>query len=466
MRRGEDKTAMRAPLVPIATLQLGAKDSKPSVLGQTPVTYSISSLCFISSTTTKYSSEPDSVDFEGSSASDESSDEDLPLNLRTQRLVEDEARGVRDITASARRTAAAFSLSGRFLASCQVNGDCLLWDLGRRQRLQSLAQNRGPGLLLRRIDESDAASRIMYQTRNEAGTVSLHDMESAGDFVKSVASVNTYSRTFCTAAPSRGNPNLVALPSEDESAATIHDWRMNSQKSPLMVLFGAGAKEIDELTGLRKHGMLTSLAFVEDASGAGILACGMESGSLFLHDLRITRQGASSSSDQPCGTALAKDPILSLDMTASQSPENKHGSVVVIAGMAGDAAAQSELPLADRGTVAVLKSTLDNHHRSIRLRARLATCEIGEPFLSGKPGISVCRFRPDGRIFAVGGWDYRLRIFDRSRSSAPLALLRGHSASVNAMDWSSDADVSGLLATGGADGQINVWRCFSKVSKA
>ena len=91
-------------------------------------------------------------------------------------------------------------------------------------------------------------------------------------------------------------------------------------------------------------------------------------------------------------------------------------------------------------------------------------CEVtsgNNEVAGGKPGVALCRFRPgDGRIFAVGGWDKRLRIFDRSAAakSAPLAILRGHIQSVNAMDWAPDAAESGLLATGASDGRIYVWR--------
>jgi WD40 repeat protein len=42
--------------------------------------------------------------------------------------------------------------------------------------------------------------------------------------------------------------------------------------------------------------------------------------------------------------------------------------------------------------------------------------------------------------------------------------LRGHTASVTALDWAADASTSGLLATGGDDGRIYVWKCFAKPS--
>ena len=73
-------------------------------------------------------------------------------------------------------------------------------------------------------------------------------------------------------------------------------------------------------------------------------------------------------------------------------------------------------------------------------------------------------FRPDGRVFAVGGWDHRLRIFGRT-SSKPFAILRGHQESVTAMDWTGNAAFSGLLATGAGDGKVCIWRVFPHSSK-
>jgi WD40 repeat protein len=164
---------------------------------------------------------------------------------------------------------------------------------------------------------------------------------------------------------------------------------------------------------------------------------------------------------------ISKDPILSLDMSHSEVPPNSHatGSIVTIAGWASDALTQSELPVSDRGTIALIKSTwgMDTPWSS-RIRLRLSTCSL-DRMSAGKQGVDVCRFRPDGRLFAVGGWDKRLRIFDRAASSAstsPLALLKAHTASVCAVDWAPDAPTSGLLATGAADGQICIWRCYPK----
>lgn len=461
--------AQKAPsgvLDPILTLQVGSRGDGPLALGSGSNLGSISSLCFVSST----NGVKDDNEHEDSESSDSGGDDDMLLPLRTRMLVQhDEARtsrGTQNATSSATgEKAASMTLAGRYLANCQINGDCSLWDLGRRARVQAFAQNRGPGLLLRRTDERDANSRILYQTRNDEGTVSLHDMNVVEEnSVKAVATLETNLRTFCAASPCRNNPDLVALPSEALYLAMIHDWR--TSKDDIMI-HAAGMPPTEDVSELFKHGVLTSLALSQDDAGGGVLACGMETGSLFFHDLRMTREpcfSIESVNGPPCSIKLSNDPILSLDMVGSQSNKStSHAGVVAIAGMAGDFAELSDLAPQDRGTIAVLKSSCDgDNRRNVRLRSRLETCDLKARLTSGKPGVSICRFRPDERIFAVGGWDYRLRVFDRAAGTAPLAVLKGHTASVNAFDWSSDAELSGLLATGGADGQLNVWRLFSR----
>jgi WD40 repeat protein len=208
--------------------------------------------------------------------------------------------------------------------------------------------------------------------------------------------------------------------------------------------------------------MLTSLALsVSGGSQRPILACGMESGSVIFHDF----SGSASSKTQ---YNLTKDPILAMDLVPSDINSTKTSadvsSVLALAGMAGDASEVGELPKSDQGRVAVLKATHDSVlvDWNVRMRARIATCSVDE-MSYGKPGVSICRFRPgDGRLFAVGGWDHRVRLFERTTGTL-MGILRGHSGSVNALDWAPDAKTSGLLASSaGDDNRIYLWQCFAK----
>jgi WD40 repeat protein len=485
----EDDTRPSRTLDPILTLQVAKDQTGPSVLGDGGSLASVSSLCFLSARNGTASvpapsaaaRDDDNSDDDSTSSSDDEDSEELQFRCRS--LVQNERSHDQDITARAREAAASVSLSGYRLISCHTNGDSYIWDLARRKIVQEFTPNRGPGLALRQIsssmdddddDSSAPTATVMYHTRDRNGTVSLHDLEGAGHedgrHLRTLVEFETHAQTFCAATPCRGNSNLIALPLNEDSFATIRDVRVSPASAPVALIHGAGIRDFSDPSLLRKHGMLTSLALSETGStnaGRPILGCGMESGTLFFHDLAMLRGNECEPVElrqrDPCGIQLSKDPILALDMTASALPETSRaaGSVVVIAGMAGDAADLNDLATADQGTVAIVKATLQDESMQARLRAKLATCQIGSDFVKGKPGVSICRFRRDGRIFAVGGWDKRLRIFDRSSSAAPLAILRGHEASVNSVDWASDATTSGLLATGAADGRIHIWRCFS-----
>jgi hypothetical protein len=224
-----------------------------------------------------------------------------------------------------------------------------------------------------------------------------------------------------------------------------------------------------------------------------IVACGMESGHVLLYDLAqssasLSVEGshqplASSSSSLSSSTtlwleepaaeiSLGKDPVMALDMVPSRPPSSSPppglAGVAVAAGLAGTPEDVAALDPADRGRVALLRFARRDGAWSARIRSRFATCKLpaspAGAAAGGKPGVSLCRFRPGaGRLVAVAGWDRRVRVFDRS-SPGPsaadplLALLRGHAATVTALDWAADAEASGLVATGGGDGRINVWK--------
>lgn len=435
------------PLDPLVTLQVAMDHhtGAETPLGSASTRSSIASVCFLPKQSGYSHNEiekDDSSDDDSRSSSSSSSEEELQFTCRS--LLQSEATSASDPTRQARQSAAATTLlSGRYLASCHANGECLLWDLNQQKIEHALIEPRGgPGWMLRRLPDS----HFFYQTRDPRGLVSIHSWEKAET---PIASFATFSQTFCAATPCRNNSNLLALPSSDDSEATVRDWRMDPASKPVAVVSGCGNNDNEDAAFVgRKHGMLTSLAFAESNHHHPILACGMESGTVFFHDLRLL--------SEPCSSQkLSDDPVLALDMACSEA-----GGVVAVAGMAGENLTQRELPEEQQGTVAILKATpTPSGPMKLRLRSRLATCRPQGP---GKPGVSLCRFQPgEARLFAVGGWDRRVRILDRSSATQqPLrAILRGHEDSVNAIDW--DSSETGLLATGAADGKIHVWRCFS-----
>jgi WD40 repeat protein len=383
----------------------------------------VASLCFVAKKTTISNDQDDS-------STSSSSDEEL--DLRGSRL-----QLLNPAPGSSHSTPSSFAaLSDRLLASCHIGGESYLWDLGRQKIIVAdIASNRaGPGLAIRRTASDD---RFLCHTRDPDGIVSVHSVDREDCPI--VAQFETFSQTFCQAAPCMGDPNLLAVPCRQDKHAMVVDIR---DRTPVTEI------------PIQSHGMLTSLA-MSTCSGTGrpIVACGMESGSIFFHDFASTNQSLKVESK------LSKDPILAMDLAPSTSETS---SVVAIAGMAGDAAEEQELPESQQGRVALLKAVHDPTmpNWNVRVRARISTCSINDDALDGKPGISICRFQPrDGRLWAVGGWDHRVRLFERS-AGKPMAILRGHTTSVNALDWAPDSNRSGLLASSGGGDSIYVWQCF------
>mmetsp|Transcript_17675 Transcript_17675/g.35375 ORF Transcript_17675/g.35375 Transcript_17675/m.35375 type:complete len:506 (-) Transcript_17675:1597-3114(-) len=400
------------------------------------------------------------------------------------------------------------SLAGVVLASCHHDGTCKLWDLATRRCIVNDAAGggrSGPGLAVRRLDQMQ---QFVYQSRDVLGTVSLHDIHRPLD---PILQIHTYSTSFCQMAPCHitensqydaadegatiaGERNLIALPTHEQSVAIIRDLRCDPTSNPTYRIdIGNDCEDSMLYSSRRNYGMLTSLGLCQQEKAQQlVLGCGMEDGSALFYDLRSTgspwlldhsaeENNCSSNgtlSRFMCHTKLGNDPVLSLDLSNSLSKGTGTPSLVAVAGCAGDADELSEFPEADQGTISTIKikladeeltnvdggmdSSLSNTTSSMRasVRSKTSTCSIES---GGKVGVSVCRFRPDGRIFAVGGWDRRLRLFDRA-SSKPLAILHGHEDTVTSVDWAGNASSTGLLATGAGDGRICIYRVFPNTS--
>ena len=372
-------------LEPILTLQASSNKVAP-----------VSSLCFLSK----------HIDIDLNEVlSSDSHDENDHVVFRSQQL-------------QSRRSRVQQSLSKTLLASCHTNGDAYLWDLQLKRIIYTFPNSTGTsGLSMKRV----MGNHLAYQTRD--GLVTIYKNISSATHRQVLLKLSTGAQTFCSMAVCQNNDHMLVLSSEDRFCCTIHD--LNQPKSagstPKLVLHASGGDE--------RHGMLMSLA-IRDS----IVACGMEDGTLFLHD--IEKKGCL------CSLKLSQNFVLGLDL--AQSVE---GSFVAIVGVVANAEDLEELPESERGTVAVVKCNVDP--LQAKLRCRVGTCTLDG---GGKPGVDVAFFRPDGRLFAIGGWDKRVRVLDR-RQGKSLAILKGHTSSVSALAWANNT----VLASGDRDGSIQVW---------
>ena len=447
--------------------------------------------------------------------SDSSSPSPSPVQLQCAALIQQQQQRRNDNNNVKNRSyyEDTYDLPGRLLASCDISGTCYIWDIGRRQIIDTISSSssssscrswNGPGLTIRRLSTSDDDTqtdhRFFYQTRDDNGTITLHD-SSQQTYHQGIQTISCYSQSFTSAAPCHGNSNLIVIPCCEHSHVMIRDWRMPSAHHPVAYFHGGTGmiltNENDdndtddhynfcETTGARakQYGMVTSLAMSTSMNKSKtLIACGMENGSVVYHDLSMISSRKNVAQYQPCAISLStSEPILALDMMPSNRSTVKNNkeesytlsSFVTVAGMAGNEEDLVALPEQERGRIAVLKTTIDDDARiQVRLRSRISTNDMmlttgstmeSSTSLRGKPGIGQCRVRPDGRLFAVGGWDKRVRIYDRNtkvpNATTPLAILRGHSEIVNTIDWSCDTIHSGLIATGSSDGKVHIWRCF------
>lgn len=331
----------------------------------------------------------------------DSSDEDEPFVLRSHELL--------PAASSAQQT-----LSRDYhLASCHVDGEAHVWDLSTSRVKFSFGRNNGEnsGLAVKVVE----GKKLAYQTRD--GTVSIHDLNS----MKALVSWEQMSQSFCALAVCRNRNHILALPSEEKEVCTIRDLRCIGDS----VQFRVGGEK-------NRHGMLMSLAMSDP-----IVACGMEDGNLLFHDWRMPTSVLST-------VKLSQYFILGLDLVPSLAD-----NLVAIAGMAGNSEDLDGLPSSEQGTVAVVKCAMDSGKMHAALRARVGTCSLAS---GGKAGVDVARFRPDGRLFSVGGWDKRVRLFDR-RNASLLGILKGHSGSVTTLDWANNS----ILASGDDNGMIYIW---------
>eukprot|EP00003_Mantamonas_plastica_P014192 TRINITY_DN24608_c0_g1_i1.p2 TRINITY_DN24608_c0_g1~~TRINITY_DN24608_c0_g1_i1.p2 ORF type:complete len:129 (-),score=17.26 TRINITY_DN24608_c0_g1_i1:238-576(-) len=79
-----------------------------------------------------------------------------------------------------------------------------------------------------------------------------------------------------------------------------------------------------------------------------------------------------------------------------------------------------------------------------------------------KPGFSdIAIDAVTNKVVATAGWDHRIRVFKFSRKLKPLAILKGHTDTIN--DLAFSAKDTYTIASASNDGRIGIWSLdFSK----
>lgn len=92
------------------------------------------------------------------------------------------------------------------------------------------------------------------------------------------------------------------------------------------------------------------------------------------------------------------------------------------------------------------------------------TLNCDTAFSITNPGLGCVSIRPDGKIYATGGWDHRIRLFSWKKHK-PLAVLLYHRKSIECLAF-SERSVSTftkgyLLAAGSSDNSISLWDVYN-----
>ncbi len=316
------------------------------------------------------------------------------------------------------------------LVSGDAAGHVKLWDLGACRPRASWAPpqfDAGTGVASTSSHMKGVLSlhalhhgrQLVTQLRG--GTVTLWDMgDGGGGTPTPIRSLATGSFHFCKVAlGSWGGGGAAAqqllAPTAESEQFQLWDVRQGTRPAHTFATPGT------EDRGLCM--CLYLLGGTADVPCTHALAM-YEDGTLHGWDLRSLASSApSASSSSPAFSAklLDKDTPLALDLGLS----GKRGVV---------SASGTELVLFDLDVAA---------HECVKRQS--VTLK--------HPGVGEVKVRADEKLFATGGWDHRVRLF-RWQDGAPLAVLKSHGESVNALAFSPDMHT---LASGGKDARVALW---------
>ena len=117
----------------------------------------------------------------------------------------------------------------------------------------------------------------------------------------------------------------------------------------------------------------------------------------------------------------------------------------------------------------VLDNNADNYKNSVTLPTQILQNKLGlqksKQVKLTNAGILCCAIRPDGRIFAIGGKDGRVRLFG-FKSGKPLAILPYHPNTIECVRFSHNLAQSTdrkkyLLFASSRDKSISIWSLYN-----
>ena len=355
------------------------------------------------------------------------------------------------------------------LASGDVGGHCLLWNLATRRPIQNWA-----AAPLGVLELHAHAGGLLTQTRD--GRIRRWDLENLAEPTTTLATNSFFFARCATvghgedyaAPPIISKPTETPRPAraasgigaqlasddddeEEETPPPVKRWCDQPGHARHLVLAPTEPPEATLLWDTRQSQPALKLA--PDAGDRTLVRKGDASVLGNAMAMRLWLPQSQPSSKPPLalvghenGRILAWDLAMPIPQICAKTPRDSFSSPNVA------------LDVNEEGTL-LFAGGVEATAKAFRVEPGLlkphgsldVTCgAVNE--LDQHPGVGQLALRGDGKVIASAGWDYRVRLF-ATKSLRRLAVLRYHDASVNALDWSSD-----LLATGSKDTKVAVWR--------